>query len=502
MTTRLLILAGIAACLFSVGCSKTRACKGQTLFVSYDLGAASKADSLRVSVSIGGGTPKTNTIQRTTTDQNSSLEIDFPNGYPVGKSVDVTVVALSGSTVTWEGNGATILPANCGTLSLVASTNSDLGVDLAAANDGGSTIDMQMASGADMTAQGDLGPPNNVAFITSSKFSTSQIGGLSGADALCSTAATNGHLSGHFVALLSTSTVNAKDRLAANGLTARGWVGWDGLPFGDRVTDVLPGGQVLYPLQLDESGHAVDPGDYVWTGTLTDGTRGGTSQCNDWQQDSTTTDDTMVGSPGGGPGVWTGYSQAGCNNSAHLYCFQVDYQNPISLPTPASGAKLMYLTQALFEPGQSVSGGSGLGAANSLCDMEKPSGVTSVLAFIAGGVNSPGALLNGNTTYVRPDGVVLGTGADFEAGALPRSGIWQHASGSYALENMNSGVWTGSANPASLGTSTTTCSEWSSIGQAGGIHGFFGVLSKWWDYSGSGFGGSCAPTYNLYCVQQ
>ena len=65
-------------------------------------------------------------------------------------------------------------------------------------------------------------------------------------------------LSGTFVALLSTSTVDAKSRLG----TARGWVRTDGKPFADRQEDLFRsncGSALYYPPRLDEFGNILPP---------------------------------------------------------------------------------------------------------------------------------------------------------------------------------------------------------------------------------------------------
>lgn len=370
-----------------------------------------------------------------------------------------------------------------GDMSKMGSSDMNGGSDMAMSNP---PRDMALPA-ADMTT------PYNIVFITSSQYVGTAIGGLSGADTICGNAATAGGLSGHFVALLSSSTVNAKDRLALNGVAARGWVGRDGKPFTDQFSALLPGNEIFYAIQLDESGHPVSLSDSVWTGTAGDGTAATTSAslCNDWQADANTNDEAIVGTPGGGPGYFSGAQGWPCSNSAHLYCFQVDYQNPVSVPSPPAGSKRIYLTQGLFQPGTSTP--------DAVCGMELPSGVSSAKAFISA-PTAAAAMLAPTTTYVRPDGVVLGTGADFGAGTTPQSGIWVYSNGAYASGGLNSGVWTGSALPSVNGTSVTTCTNWTSTATSGGIHGNFSFLSTWWSRSGAG--STCQPTYSLYCVEQ
>jgi len=74
----------------------------------------------------------------------------------------------------------------------------------------------------------------NFVFATSTSY-PADFGGLAGADAICNQHAGDAGLPGTYVAWLSTTTVDARDRLAG----ARGFVRPDGLPFADTVDDAL-----------------------------------------------------------------------------------------------------------------------------------------------------------------------------------------------------------------------------------------------------------------------
>ena len=102
----------------------------------------------------------------------------------------------------------------------------------------------------------------NRAFVTSTLQTPVSLGGLPGADALCTDRAHGVGLPGTFVAWLSSSTTNAPDRLAG-----RGWVRLDGKPFA-RTLDDIANGAMLYPLRVDERGTDLGDGaNYVVTGT-------------------------------------------------------------------------------------------------------------------------------------------------------------------------------------------------------------------------------------------
>jgi hypothetical protein len=151
--------------------------------------------------------------------------------------------------------------------------------------------------------------------------------GLNGADRLCQEAAgSSGSIvpSGEYVAWLSTSTRNAKDRLAL--LIDDGYV----LP--DRMTIVaanksdLLGGRMLNPIKQDEKGAALSSNN-AWTGTHFDGssfTNVSTAEtCNDW---------TTRSEINGGRGIygdtrlkemrWNEEGTLPCSDKAHIYCIQ------------------------------------------------------------------------------------------------------------------------------------------------------------------------------------
>src|ERR1051325_9115317 len=72
---------------------------------------------------------------------------------------------------------------------------------------------------------------NNVVFVTSLTYTTTQIGSIAGADSLCQAHATSVNLPGIFKAWLSGSTSDASARLGA----ARGFVRIDGAPVADLL---------------------------------------------------------------------------------------------------------------------------------------------------------------------------------------------------------------------------------------------------------------------------
>ncbi|MFT3772526.1 MAG: hypothetical protein QM820_44600 [Minicystis sp.] len=145
--------------------------------------------------------------------------------------------------------------------------------------------------------------------------------GPEGGDAICQTEAMAAHLGGVYKAWLSTSTEDARDRIAPVGP----WQRVDGVI-------VFPGhavvGSPLYYLQVTASGDTLYASTYpeVWTGTTVDGVYAPDhAACGDWAS----------GSSGqkGNYGIvvsdnsdWTDYGlfdeTLPCNARARLYCFE------------------------------------------------------------------------------------------------------------------------------------------------------------------------------------
>src|SRR5690606_11164353 len=87
------------------------------------------------------------------------------------------------------------------------------------------------------------------------------------------------------------------------------------------------------------------------------------------------------------------------------------------------------------------------------------------------------SFLSTGATYVRPDGVVIGTGAEivaagdelsaFAPNVTLRSGAWQRADGAYTIGL----VWTGADYAGrkldAHGTAATTCNDWAPSGTKG-----------------------------------
>jgi hypothetical protein len=205
------------------------------------------------------------------------------------------------------------------------------------------------ASTGDTGAIDTAAPVGNRVFVTSSLQAPATFGGLAGADQICADRAREADLPGTFVAYLSTSTVNANDRLAG----ARGWYRVDGAPVVDTVADIDNDAMILPP-RLDEHGNdLVSASQYVTTGTF-NGTVN--ASCSDY------TDPTGVANVGVASFTANSFSNqnfALCSEPTRLYCFQTDYSIPIAF-TRAEG-RAAFLSAASFTPS------SGIAAADSIC---------------------------------------------------------------------------------------------------------------------------------------
>ncbi len=151
-------------------------------------------------------------------------------------------------------------------------------------------------------------------------FATSQLykgdlGGLAGADSKCQALANAAGLAGTWNAWLSTSTVNAKDRI-----TNQKYVRMDHarVAFGiEDLTDNL----IANPIGLDENGVQPPENIPVWTGTTGSGVASSDARCNDW----TNSDVSVLGRFGittSKTATWTHFATFNCNTILRLYCFE------------------------------------------------------------------------------------------------------------------------------------------------------------------------------------
>jgi hypothetical protein len=162
-------------------------------------------------------------------------------------------------------------------------------------------------------------------FVTRDVY-TGEMGGLTGADEICTASATAAGLGGTWTAWLSDSTTDARDRIPdgeyrlVDGITLVA----DGLE--DLVDSTLNNA-----INQDENGNPWSQN--VWTGTQPNGILytdnfGAFETCNDWT-DGTNDFDGVVGNSGAVDGNWTAFGNQApldpqlspCSGFRSLYCF-------------------------------------------------------------------------------------------------------------------------------------------------------------------------------------
>jgi hypothetical protein len=373
------------------------------------------------------------------------------------------------------------------------------------------TLDAAMTAQAHFTAIS-----HNMVFITAATYD-GNLGGLDGADAKCAAEASAVGLSGAYVALLSTETVDARSRLVLPGTQtpARGFVRMDGKPIADTVDDLFTKYTVLYPILFDSEGRilptssrVLDEDQYVFSGSFENGTRRPELTCKSFTSDGAG-DPVECGQPGSGPGAWLRSIGGNCGpkgvygRDSHIYCFGVSSQTPLPILDPLPG-KRIYLTKSSLHM-------AGRAAANALCDAEKPAGTGTVKALISTTDQPAAAVLSMTTRYRRVDNVIVGTGAQLigvsRGQGLLESGIWQNGDGSYPLTDSSSGYrWLGvpgiQAGLDVAGTPQSTCLDWTATdGLKTGAFAEASFVSY--------FGMSGSPNYpcydnylSVYCVEQ
>lgn len=155
-------------------------------------------------------------------------------------------------------------------------------------------------------------------FVTNSP-SNANLGGLSGADTLCTSTAASAGLQGQYTAWLSDSTTDARDRIADGEYR---------LP--DQTTIVassladLTDGTLNNPINQTADGITAS-NQLAWTGTQSDGTlAAGTANavtCDDWTNGGGNSGTGLAGDNDEVNQRWTDDSSAQCGALHRIYCF-------------------------------------------------------------------------------------------------------------------------------------------------------------------------------------
>jgi len=162
-----------------------------------------------------------------------------------------------------------------------------------------------------------------IAFVTSTKHNAN-LGGLSGADAICQGLATAASLPGTYMAWVADNTGSPASRFTHS---TGPYVLTNGVRVADNWND-LTDGTIQHAINVDAAKNTIDTtflnGNLVWTNTTSSGalsTQGGDGSCAHWSGASSY---GRVASAGGVDQAWTGYWQWSnfCNVPNRLYCVQ------------------------------------------------------------------------------------------------------------------------------------------------------------------------------------
>jgi len=137
--------------------------------------------------------------------------------------------------------------------------------------------------------------------------------GLAGGDAICQSLAANAGLEGTFVALLSSNTVDAKDRITTDGP----WTRVDRVLVADNKNDLFDG-TLDAPINLTEAGESLSTN--VWTGSNADGTTYAKT-CVGWT-DEGGAQDGRYGISGDAASSWISTDADPCASTFSLYCLE------------------------------------------------------------------------------------------------------------------------------------------------------------------------------------
>jgi hypothetical protein len=153
-------------------------------------------------------------------------------------------------------------------------------------------------------------------FSTSSKHA-GNLGGLTGADAICQTLASGAGLAGTFLAWLSDSTQSPSTRFVQ---APTAYVRTDGATVADNWAD-LTDGTLQNPISLDENAAAATG--IVWTNTDPDGSATSPSDhCMDWSSNDPMAPNGRIGQAADSDTTWTAWGTLNCVNVARLYCVE------------------------------------------------------------------------------------------------------------------------------------------------------------------------------------
>ena len=309
----------------------------------------------------------------------------------------------------------------------------------------------------------------NRAFVSRGRFN-GNLGGVTGADAICQAEAAIASLDGEFIALLKADTRPDPAQLFAN---SRGWQ----LPSGRWVADLptqLSDGSFFQPINEYSDGIVVDAandGYRVWSGDFAN------FHCNNWLSTVPQGDQAWLAQ-------WRRLSDGPhpCSETLRLFCFERGQQHAFTQPPITH--KRIFLSNGEFTPGSART-------ADALCQTEATAALlpgTYQALLPAPGVAALDNLLDARTTtYQRVDGITVGL---LGTSAVQHTYITLSADGTVPAD---SGVWTG-GDPAVV--QVNTCNNWRSAA---------GMAERSAAFDWPGFEGlvdQCSTALRLYCIER
>jgi hypothetical protein len=334
---------------------------------------------------------------------------------------------------------------------------------------------------------------HNLIFATAAEFATNR-GSAAAYDADCNTAATAAGINDTpgtgYIAFVSDTASLATSRLGAG---ARGWVRTDGKPFADTQASLFTNGAVLHAIQFDETGRDIySAGGMVHAIMMTGATLNGSVaslNCTNWTSVSETDFFNAAMIMAGPPAL--SYASGQCSRPSRLLC--MGRTKTAALPTITTSGSMIWITNTPFTIGGGLT-------PDQKCQSERPTGVANAMALVATTARTAASVLNMTATYVRPDGVVVGTGAVIAAGGRLESGIWQSADLVYRRPGSGR-VWTGQQTLGGVGTVASTCGDWMDTTLTAGNQGVYAFASPlWWRTQTAPCNNSGADVGSLYCV--
>ena len=329
--------------------------------------------------------------------------------------------------------------------------------------------------------------PANRAFVTSGTFWPDPANPAAWANMTCQSVAQGAGLPGHYVAWLDNVPTDWAARLG----NASGWLRTDGKPFAASKAQLLAQ-HSLYPLDVDEHGAALPVDTPVLSGS-------NGANCTNW----TVTNPSAIyasGQAGGGWQqaawlLWVAYGA--CGTPAHLYCFGTDYNVNLTYPR-ATGRTAFAASTATM---------GGLTSLDQLCATRATAaGLTGTYHALAATTTTTAAsrFSTSGAPWVRTDGIALVASAgDLFNPTGPVMTAPLDIDETQGVAHNNSSTFVvavGAPNLLAVGTSASTCANWTDSTTPSGLsYGQSSFSNALMAHAGDIL---CSWPMGVYCLQQ